>query len=151
MNRLLSNMHFLCDETRMLTGIVAAYGTSTKGEHVLYGRAQEMTLKDGQFMPCVRPLTQESIFDLASLTKLFTSVMTMILVERGLLSLEERIGAIDARFIHLKDVSVFDTLCYRVCLKTPGRIDDTGDRVCFRQRPFPLPPCEFIPISTRWS
>ena len=128
MNRLLSNMHFLCDETRMLTGIVAAYGTSTKSEHVLYGRAQEMTLKDGQFMPCVRPLTQESIFDLASLTKLFTSVMTMILVERGLLSLEERIGAIDARFIHLKDVSVFDTLCYRVCLQTPGRIDDAGDR-----------------------
>ena len=128
MQRLLDKMRFLCDETRMLTGITAAYGTSKYCEHMLFGRAQEISLKDGHFVPCVRPLQEDSIYDLASLTKLFTSVMTMILVERGLLSLDERIGNIDARFVHLKDVSVFDTLCYRVCLQTPGRIDDAPDR-----------------------
>ena len=128
MKHLLDNMRYLCDETRMLTGITVAYGTSRESEYALYGRAQEVTLENGQFVPCVRALEQDSIYDLASLTKLFTSVMTMILVERGLLSLDERVGDIDPRFVHLSDVTVFDTLCYRVCLQTPGRIDDAPDR-----------------------
>ena len=128
MQHLLDKMRFLCDETRMLTGITVAYGTSRNCEHVLYGRAQETEWADGRFIHCVRPLQDNSIFDLASLTKLFTSVMTMILVERGRLSLDEFIGEIDPRFIHLRDVSVFDTLCYRICLQTPGRIDDAPDR-----------------------
>ena len=128
MQKLLSNMRFLCDETRMLTGLTVAYGNSMHSESLTYGRAQEVTLKEGAFVPCMRRLTEDSIFDLASLTKLFASVMTMILVERGMLSLTERVGEIDSRFENLKDVTVFDTLCYRVCLQTPGRIDDATDR-----------------------
>ena len=128
MQKLLSNMRFLCDETRMLTGLTVAYGTSTHSESLTHGRAQEVVLEDGMFMPFVRFLAEDSIFDLASLTKLFTSVMTMLLVERGMLSLDERIGEIDPRFENLRDVTVFDTLCYRVCLQTPGRIDDAPDR-----------------------
>lgn len=140
MEHLFSSMRFLCDQTRMLTGITAAYGTSRESESVSYGRAQEILLENGAFIPCVRPLNDESIYDLASLTKLFTSVMTMILVERGMLSLGERIGEIDARFIHLRDVTVFDTLCYRVCLKTPGRIDDAPDRAEGLRRLFEVSP-----------
>lgn len=128
MEQLLDKMRFLCDETRMLTGITVAYGTSRESEHALFGRAQEVTLEGDRFIPCVRSLQDDSVFDLASLTKLFTSVMTMALVERGRLRLDEHIGEIDVRFIHLKDVTVFDTLCYRVCLQTPGRIDDAPTR-----------------------
>ena len=128
MEHLLDNMRFLCDQTRMLTGITTAYGTSRESEYALYGRAQEVQLENGQFVSCVRAMQEDSLFDLASLTKLFTSVMTMILVERGMLSLTECIGEIDARFVHLKEVSVFDTLCYRACVQTPGRIDEAPDR-----------------------
>jgi len=128
MEHLLDKMRYLCDETRMLTGITAAYGTSSKSEYALYGRAQECKLQDGRFIPFVRPLQEDSIYDLASLTKLFTSVMAMILVERGILSLHEYIGEIDVRFIHLRNVTVLDTLCYRVCLQTPGRIDSAPSR-----------------------
>ena len=128
MQHLLDNMRFLCDETRMLSGLTVVYGTGRESESALYGRAQEVTLDNGRFLPCERPLQENSIFDLASLTKLFTSVTTMALVERGMLRLDERIGEIDARFAHLRDVTVFDTLCYRVCLQTPGRIDDAPSR-----------------------
>ena len=124
MEQLLGKMRYLCDETQMLSGITVAYGTSQKSEHALWGRAQEVTLHGGQFVPHVRPLQEDSIYDLASLTKLFTSVMTMILVKQGKLSLDEHIGAIDPRFENLHHVTVFDTLCYRACLQTPGRIDD---------------------------
>lgn len=128
MQHLLDNMRYLCDESRMLCGLSVAYGTSRESEALCYGRAQEVTLSQGQFAPCERALHARSIYDLASLTKLFTSVMTMILVERGQLLLSEYIGQIDARFTHLKDVTVFDTLCYRVCLQTDGRIDDAPTR-----------------------
>ncbi len=128
MQHLLDSMRFLCDETRMLSGLTVVYGTSRESESALYGRAQEVMLENGQFVPCERPLEARSICDLASLTKLFTSVMTMILVERGALHLDEHVGEIDARFAHLGDVTVFDTLCYRVCLQTPGRIDDAPSR-----------------------
>lgn len=144
MQTLISNMRYLCDETRMLTGITCAYGTAEKSEYALYGRAQEVTLTEQGFIPCVRELDSESIFDLASLTKLIVGVMTMLLVHEGRLSLEERVGEIDSRFVHLKDTTVHDVLCYRVCLQTPGRIDDAPSREEGLQRLFgvntaPLP------------
>lgn len=128
MQTLLSNMRFLCDETQMLTGITAAYGTATRCEHAIWGRAQEVVLSNDGFIPCVRPLADDSIYDLASLTKLIVGVMTMILVKDGQLSLNEHVGDIDKRFIHLKETTVSDVLCYRVSLQTPGRIDDAPTR-----------------------
>jgi len=129
MNQLHENLRFLCDETRMLTGITAAYGTATQSESILYGRAQETTMtENGDFVPCVRPLCEDSLYDLASLTKLFTCVMSMLLVERGQLSLDETIGSIDSRFIHLQDVSVRHVMSFQASLRTPGRIDDAPDR-----------------------
>ena len=128
MQTLISNMRFLCDETRMLTGITCAYGTAEKSEHALFGRAQEVMLTEQGFIPCVRALDDASIYDLASLTKLIVGVMTMILVEQGKLSLSEYVGEIDSRFVHLKETTVHDVLCYRVCLQTPGRIDDAPSR-----------------------
>ena len=123
MQTLLENIRCLCDETKMLTGLTAAFGTKDEDAFLTYGRAQEVVLQDGGFVPFVRPLSEESIYDLASLTKLIVCVMTMILVQQNKLSLDEHIGEIDKRFVHLKDVSVFDVLCYRANLQTPGRID----------------------------
>lgn len=141
MQTLIANMRFLCDETRMLTGITAAYGTKDESEHALYGRAQETELTAAGFIPRVRQLGEDSLYDLASLTKLVTSVMTMILVSNGLLSLDEYVGEIDRRFVHLKETTVFDTLCYRVSLQTPGRIDDAPNREEGLRRLFDVRPC----------
>jgi len=137
-------MRYLCDDARMLTGLTAAFGTKDADDYLTYGRAQEETLKQDTFVPCVRSLSETSIYDLASLTKLIVSVMTMILVQQGKLSLRESIHAIDSRFIHLQDVSVFDVLCYRANLQTPGRIDELNDpeeglRRLFSVHTAPLP------------
>jgi len=129
MDQLQENLRFLCDETRMLTGITVAYGTAEQSESILYGRAQETVMtEEGVFVPCVRPLREDSLFDLASLTKLFTCVAAMQLVERGKLSLDETIGSIDRRFIHLHDVSVQRVMSFQASLQTPGRIDDAPDQ-----------------------
>ena len=128
MQQLLANMKSLCDESRMLTGLSIAYGTPHESEQITWGRAQETCLIGDRFVPEVRLLDDHSIYDLASLSKLFTSVMTMILVEKKLLSLDETVGEIDARFVNLRNVSVFDALSFRAGLKTPGRIDTAADR-----------------------
>ena len=124
MNQIRSGMQYLCDNTHMLSGIAVAYGTQDTHEMLLHGRAQEITLsKEGHFIPCEKALETDSIFDLASLTKLFTAVLCMQLVERGLLSLDENAGVIDKRFVNLTQVSVFDVLSFRANLQTEGRID----------------------------
>lgn len=128
MDQLFDNMRFLCDTSRMLSSISVAYGTPAQHETAGYGLAQEVARENGAFIPCRRPIAQDSLYDLASLTKLFTAVLTMMLVERGKLSLDERVGEIDSRFVNLTDVSVFDVLSFCVCLKTPGRIDDAPTR-----------------------
>ena len=128
MNTLLQSAHTLCDETQMLCGLSIAYGTPRESEGFLYGSAQRLARRGGEFIPHVRPLAQDSLFDLASLTKLFTAVLAMQLVERGRLSLEETVGDIDPRFAHLRSVSVGDLLGFRVSLKTPGRIDEAPTR-----------------------
>lgn len=128
MNTLLQSAHTLCEETQMLCGLSIAYGTPRESESFLYGCAQRLARCGGEFVPHVRPLAEDSLFDLASLTKLFTAVLAMQLVERGMLSLEEPIGDIDPRFVHLRNVRVGDLLGFRVSLKTPGRIDEAPTR-----------------------
>ncbi|MFR3405931.1 MAG: serine hydrolase domain-containing protein [Christensenellales bacterium] len=93
-----------------------------------YGRAQEIDRVENGFIPAVRPLIPDTIYDLASLTKLFTAVVTLALVESGQLSLDETVGQIDPRFIHLQNVTVGDVLSFRISLQTPGRIDTAPTR-----------------------
>jgi len=140
--QLLSNMHILCEEMHMLSGLSVSYGTPVQSESVLLGSAQEVERVNDSYTPCLRPLSQDSLFDLASLTKLMTAVLTLRLVERGILDLSEYIGLIDRRFIHLKNATVFDILSYRVSLKTPGRIDEADDREEGLRRLFAVEICE---------
>lgn len=142
MNTLLEeNMRFLCDEARMLAGITVACGTRTQSAWAQYGRAQEVTLTDTGFVPCLRPLTAEAVYDLASLTKLFTTVALLLLLEQGWLSLDECVGEIDRRFVNLRSVTVFDVLSFRVSLQTPERIDTAPDREEGLRRLFALRVC----------
>ena len=145
MERLRRNLRYLCDESRMLTGITAAYGTAQSSESILHGRAQEFRMEsDGTVSSEVRQLDESALFDLASLTKLFTCVLAMQLIEQGRLSLDERISSIEPRFTHLQDVSVFDVMSFNACLQTNGRIDNAQSRedgLCrlFGTRRVPLP------------
>lgn len=50
-NQLLNHLRFLCDESRMLTGITVAYGSDTNSEWAQYGRSQEIELSNGSFIP----------------------------------------------------------------------------------------------------
>ena len=69
------------------------------------------------------PLTEDAIFDLASLTKLFTGLLVMRLNAEGKLDLRRPVTAYAPRFTHLDGVSVDAVLGFEVGLTTPGRVD----------------------------
>ena len=68
-----------------------------------------------------------SVFDLASLTKLFTGLCAMKLKEEGLLDLSRPVFSYDPRFTGLKDVTVGELMAFAVELRTPGRVDAFPD------------------------
>jgi CubicO group peptidase (beta-lactamase class C family) len=80
-------------------------------------------LEDGAFVPDIVPLKTDSIFDLASVPKLFTCIAVLQLCERGKLRLDQTLGSVDKRFSQIKDVSIEDLLCFRAQLQTTARMD----------------------------
>ncbi len=71
---------------------------------------------------------EDSVFDLASLTKLFTGLCAMRLKEEGLLDFSRSVFFYDPRFTELKDTTVGQLMAFASELKTPGRIDECGSR-----------------------
>ncbi len=69
------------------------------------------------------PLNGEEIFDLASLSKLFTGLLAMRLWEQGRLDLSAQVTAYAPQFAQLHSVTVDDLLYFHPALYTPQRID----------------------------
>ena len=71
---------------------------------------------------------ENSVFDLASLTKLFTGLCALRLKEEGLLDISRSVFSYDPRFAELKDTTVEQLMSFTAELKTPGRVDDCAMR-----------------------
>lgn len=123
-NALMESMDYLVHQNRMLAGLSVAYGTASDHRSALCGNAQEVLMDDGgAFYPAPRPLTPRTLYDLASLTKLFTCLCVLRLAQEGRLSLDETVGDADPRFYNLRSVTLGDTLCFRAHLQSSERID----------------------------
>ncbi|MBQ8162106.1 MAG: beta-lactamase family protein [Clostridia bacterium] len=73
-------------------------------------------------------VTEESIFDLASLTKLMTSLMVYRLRDEGLIDLTRPVVDYEPRFSALQGVTVEEVLGFQVALITPERVDTQVSR-----------------------
>ncbi|PKM39660.1 MAG: hypothetical protein CVV04_09795 [Firmicutes bacterium HGW-Firmicutes-9] len=121
--RLEEGVRHLVDERKIISGIAISYGDRTRGEAFCRGNLREVRLKNGAFVPDMAPLETDSVFDLASVTKLFTCIAVLQLMERGKLRLDQTVGSVDKRFIQIQDVSIEDLLCFRAQLQTTARMD----------------------------
>lgn len=70
-----------------------------------------------------QPLQRDSLFDLASLTKLFTALLILRLSEEGVLSLADSAVQYAPQFTQLVGMTVGDVLTFRQGLRTPERVD----------------------------
>lgn len=113
----------------MVPGMVFSYGTNNYKETVVVGNRQEVTLdKNGNIIPSLEKMTEDTIFDLASITKIFTSLSILNLVQNGIINLNDEIIKYAPEFKNLKGITVFDLLSFSVPLKTNGRIDRASSR-----------------------
>ena len=113
----------LVDERKIISGIAVSYGDLVRGEAFSRGSLREVRLENGEFLPDAAQLSNDSAFDLASVSKLFTCIAVLQLVERGKLSLHQTLGRVDKRFSQIADVTLEDLLCFRANLQTTARMD----------------------------
>ncbi len=118
-------MNFLVYKSRMLSGLSVTYGTESLSETFCTGNARELLHPDDSFESPV-PLEESSIFDLASLTKCFTSVLAFLLIREHRLDPDASPFHYEPRFIHLTGTTIMDVLTFNVGLTTAGRIDDAS-------------------------
>ncbi|MBR4576607.1 MAG: beta-lactamase family protein [Clostridia bacterium] len=104
-------IRFFTRETRILSGLSVACGADTRVERAADGDVSE-----------------RSVFDLASVTKLFTGLCAMKLKEEGLLDFSRPVFDYDPRFSRLKDRTVEELMTFAVTVRTPVRLDGCGNR-----------------------
>lgn len=108
---LLRAVRFFTRETEIMSGMLLVCGARGRTETVMDGDVRE-----------------DSVFDLASLTKLFTGLCAMKLKEEGLLNPGRSVFSYDSRFTALKEVTVEELMSFTAELRTPGRLDACADR-----------------------
>lgn len=146
--RLEQGVVHLVDERKIVSGIAVSYGDRTRGEAFCRGRIREVRLENGAFLPDEAPMDANSIFDLASVTKLFTCIAVLQLLERGRLRLDDPVGRLDKRFSRIPDVTLEELLAFRVALQTGARMDtaasaEEAERLLFDIRVGPPPVRKF--------
>ena len=129
---LTDSVRYFTEETAILACMSCACGDAS---HVL-------TAMGGVINLAGDPLTGESVFDLASLSKLFTGLTVMALREEGRLDLSAPVTAYAPQFANLGGVSVDQLLGFEVGLRTPERIDAQPDRKAALRQLFGVRPYE---------
>ena len=109
---LLRAVRFFTQETGIMDGFCAMAG---KDDRTIFA-------EDG------RDIGDRTLYDLASVTKLFTGLCLARLWEEGSLDPTMRIARGEPRFEKLTTVTVEQLAGFQVTVRTPGRIDGQGDR-----------------------
>ena len=108
---LLRAVQYFTRETEIMSGLLLVCEAGGRTETAMDGDVKE-----------------NSVFDLASLTKLFTGLCAMRLKEEGLLDFSRPVFSYDSRFSELKDVTVGQLMSFAIELRTPGRVDACENR-----------------------
>ena len=118
MNELEQALQWFVEDKRIMACLTVTGGTADRACHAACGRIREKEASGEDV-----PLGEDTLFDLASLTKIFTGMAVLRLREEGLLDLSRPVTAYAPQFAHLGEVSVERVLTFSVGLTSPARID----------------------------
>jgi CubicO group peptidase (beta-lactamase class C family) len=135
-SQLESNIKKMVCDNKYVPGLVLEFGTKYYKNVIVAGNQQECNA-DGLD---VEPMSKESVFDLASVSKFFTCLCVLKQVEEGRLELKKSIYEIDNRFTFLKNITVEDLLSFKVALRTDERLDKAVNTDKARQLLFEVKP-----------
>lgn len=115
-------------DTSITSGILLDFGTPKTRDTVLCGLRQEVVFDGGNLRRCELPIEQDTIFDLASTSKLFTAVATLILEEKGLIDVFDEVKKCAPEFTDLDNITIYDLLKFRINIKTKRRVDSAKNK-----------------------
>ena len=104
---LLKGIRFFTRETEILSDLSVVCGSGDRLAAAMDGET----------------VRESTVFDLASITKLFTGLCLLRLHEAGELDPARSVAFYDPRFVHLRGASVAEVMTFALSLQTPGRID----------------------------
>lgn len=92
------------------------------------GNQEEIIYGNREVKPNIEKCNQDTLYDIASLTKTYTAVLVYMAYEEKKLSLEDSVYAIDKNFTHLKDVTILDLLSHNQEIWTDGYLGDAKSK-----------------------
>lgn len=115
--------------TQITPGVILDFGTFNTRDTVLCGNCQEYIMNEnGILVPSPKPIEQDTIFDLASTSKLFTSISILKLAELNKIDLFDPVNKYVPEFKNLEDVTIYDLLKFRVMIVTDKRVDSAKNK-----------------------
>lgn len=134
-SNILENVSEIVDKG-LTSGVEITMSTPNYKQDIIYGNTQDYIRDDnGVFIPKKVAMKGDTIFDLASVTKLFTSLAILtILEDNDDFSLDDKLVKYCPKFKYLDDITIYDLLTFRVPLISDGRIDlaEDYDEACKR-------------------
>ena len=110
-------------QTQITPGVILDFGTYKTRDTVLCGNRQEYVMENGVLVSKPLPIEQDTIFDLASTSKLFTAIAVLKLNECDLIDVFDPVSKYVPEFKNLGDVTIYDLLKFRVMIVTDKRVD----------------------------
>ena len=95
------------------------------------GKYEEIVDGNREITPSVLECNGDTLYDIASLTKTYTTTLIYIAYEEGKLDLNATVKAIDNRFVHLDNVRIKDLLCHNQDIWTNGYLGDAKTKEGF--------------------
>lgn len=110
---------------KMSPGAVITYGTKNYQEMLAVGMRDDTKSESQTTLNHTSGLT---IYDLASVTKLFTSISVQILARKKMIDLNKQVCYYLPDFPGLENVTIYQLLTFKAPVKTAGRIDKAKDK-----------------------
>lgn len=123
MNELEQALAWFVEEKRIMACLTVSGGTADSVCYAAAGRIREKEASGEDV-----PLGEDTLFDLASLTKIFTGMAALRLREEGLLDLSRPVTDYAPQFVNLGETPVEQVLTFSVGLVSPARIDAQPSR-----------------------
>lgn len=92
------------------------------------GNQEEIIYGNREVKPNVEKCNKDTLYDIASLTKVYTAVLVYMAFEEKKFTLEESAYSVDNRFVHLKDVTILDLLSHNQEIWTNGYLGDAKNK-----------------------
>ncbi len=126
-SKLVNHINYLTRVLNITPGMVIDFGTKNNREIILTGNQEEVVLEKYEKKRNESRVQYETIYDLASTSKFFTSLLIYYLSDQGYINLHDPIMKYAPMFKNLPGVTIYDLLKFKTNISTPGRIDSAKD------------------------